>query len=916
MEDGDVGIKLSASNSMELEQGRCVLDMECERTMTAKMSVASTESIMKEMWSHIFSKHPNQEDDFAAMVTTNADPRSRFVFSFWMAVSGPIIAVLVLTTFLSCCVSWATTRKATELSISLCNQSVEKQQLEIEYLLDTSTTYIYEGVLAEIEAQINKFVVELADRAVDGLWNTMCSYHAFGLDANGSSSDSRWRLAFPMLSEISGGNQNRREIINRVDMLSVIFKNGAFTGVGKGDDGNFVWYEAAPSSDASGMLQVWHIKYGADGVPNRVSVENMTHHPITELPSYVGQGKLALENPTGPPVQMWSGVYFFADAKAKVSWTSPLMYCGDYSCFDGVLVASFTVRTLNTWCYDAWQKLTAKVREHPFDYSNHLGDKNSIIFVVNQISPSNPFQEGWLLGSTDMSGTVQLGPAVNSELHMVKATSRVLLERFTTWNAAELQDQVTPFTFRINTSGFAVVEDCDKLETLDAGCYHVATRSVSIDFRTKWLLVVALPADAWTEGAREMMAKANEEIKEAEKSLEEFGTNHLLLTIGTSVVLGVFVIIVGILLGKLVSHDLSQLSKFVSQLGQLDFSTESKIWGQLMMGKRSRIVDVKKLQTAFVRFACSIQIFARFVPERVVQDIVNCNEKALRLHVARREVTIMFSDVRDFTSIAESLSQRDLLVVLTKYLNLITTIVESFGGVVTEILGDGVLAFWNTPDDIEHHATKGCQAALAQQEALESLNRDLSLMGLPQLAIRIGLHTGVVLSGNLGSQKKMKFGCMGDPVNLASRLEGLCKFYGVGVICSGTTQDAVLSTAGVVFRKLDYVRVKGRSSATRIYEVVGFASPENSAEASCGETSLVTPCQLEKIRIYEDALSCWQQAEFEEARQKTSVLLSDWPEDVAALNLDDRVSSYLSRRQTMTEEELTSWTGDWILHEK
>jgi len=140
--------------------------------------------------------------------------------------------------------------------------------------------------------------------------------------------------------------------------------------------------------------------------------------------------------------------------------------------------------------------------------------------------------------------------------------------------------------------------------------------------------------------------------------------------------------------------------------------------------------------------------------------------------------------------------------------------------VVAEILGDGLLVFWNTPGDVYQHAARACEAALAQQEALVLLNAELRALGMPQLAIRIGLHTGPVLSGNIGSHKKMKFGCMGDAVNIASRLEGLCKFYGISVICSAATHAGLPPDSGIICRRLDLVQLKGKREPTSIYEVM------------------------------------------------------------------------------------------------
>merc|ERR1712232_336986 len=121
-----------------------------------------------------------------------------------------------------------------------------------------------------------------------------------------------------------------------------------------------------------------------------------------------------------------------------------------------------------------------------------------------------------------------------------------------------------------------------------------------------------------------------------------------------------------------------------------------------------------------------------------------------RLHVSKRDVTILFSDIEGFTSISEALNQRDLLILLTRYFTVMTRISEAYGGVVAEILGDGLLIYWNTPADVKDHATMASLAALAMQLALTPLNAEFKFYHLPPISIRIGLHTGQVLSGNIG----------------------------------------------------------------------------------------------------------------------------------------------------------------------
>eukprot|EP00930_Biecheleria_cincta_P062387 TRINITY_DN4785_c1_g1_i1.p1 TRINITY_DN4785_c1_g1~~TRINITY_DN4785_c1_g1_i1.p1 ORF type:complete len:956 (-),score=143.85 TRINITY_DN4785_c1_g1_i1:472-3303(-) len=888
----------------------------------------SEASIMEEMWGSMFSKRPEDRDElFKAM--TSAAPRYKCVVSFWFAVSAPIVAVLVLTNLVSFFVTSSETRRVLGGSLEAFSNTSQYQTDELSSLLNATTDFEHQDILARIDEQVRALVVELADRAVDGLWNTMRSYNKFGLATDGTKNDSRWQLAFPMWSELSVRNHKRMDIINRVDALFAVFKNGAFTGVSANlatSRDELLWFEGPPH-DGHSRLRVWRISQSG------VSGRSMGEEPplsLSDLPFYALQERLAAMNSSGPAVQAWSGFHKLGPLPPMLAWSSPISYCGNYSCFEGALAAGVTIRSVNKWCAHAWFGLRSRLREPSFGFE--IGHENSTVFVVNQKS-TNHTEDGMLLGWSDNESNIStridpdlLAPAINSSLPIVRAAARVLLDLFdNSWSSPKLekfadsQHGQKKLSFRMNSSR-AWLDDCDQPIQVDTDCYHVAVRSVKMDHQSRWLAVLALPAGAWTKRARTAASEVKVKQHAAEVEMQELMNTQQLVSLAAFFGTALFVVMVGLTLGRLLSYDMRQLRKVVKELGHLDFTKESIEFGQLKLGKRSRILDVHELQTAFFRFACSVQIFARFVPERVVRGIVTCNEKALRLHVIRREVTVMFSDVRDFTSIAESLSQRDLLFVLTRYLNMITGIVESFGGVVTEILGDGVLAFWNTPDDVVDHATKGCQAALAQQEALLSLNEDFQSKGLPQLEIRIGLHTGTVLSGNLGSETKMKFGCMGDPVNLASRLEGLCKNYGTGVMCSGATYDSLEPAAGLVCRYIDLVQVKGRKQATRVYSLFGFSSFAHASQASCGAHFVVTPNQWNLIKAYEEALKAWQNANFEEASERTQSLLESWPNDMAVAELRGRLRKYFSENSAastrMTPEERAAWTGAVVMHEK
>jgi len=302
--------------------------------------------------------------------------------------------------------------------------------------------------------------------------------------------------------------------------------------------------------------------------------------------------------------------------------------------------------------------------------------------------------------------------------------------------------------------------------------------------------------------------------------------------------------VLGWWISSAVVRPMGSVAKLVELFNEPDVTRRSEELGKLRAGRRSWIRDVGELQETCYRLSRGVEMFMRYVPDAVVRSIVRGDETAMRLHVFRRKVTIMFSDIKDFTNISETLSQEDLLYVLTRYLSIMTKVVESYQGVVAEILGDGLLVYWNTPDDVPGHEMKACAAAMAQQQVLNPLNAELQRLKMPSISIRIGLHTGRVLTGTIGSETKMKFGCLGDPVNLAARLEGLCKVYGVSVLCSGETFDGLPKDSGFLCRQLDLVQVKGKRQATRIYEVVGVANCEACLEHDAVRSTAQTAMRM------------------------------------------------------------------------
>jgi adenylate cyclase len=184
------------------------------------------------------------------------------------------------------------------------------------------------------------------------------------------------------------------------------------------------------------------------------------------------------------------------------------------------------------------------------------------------------------------------------------------------------------------------------------------------------------------------------------------------------------------------------------------------------------------------------------------------------------ELTILFCDVRGFTSISESLKAEDLRDYINDYLTTMSSIIKSrHRGTLDKYIGDAIMAFWGAPVDDAEHASNALLAALDMQKACGELNARFKARGWPTLQIGIGVNSGTVRVGNMGSQVRRAYTAMGDPVNVASRLEGLTKAYGVGILAGEATRNLV---RGMMFREVDRVRVKGKDEAVTIYQPLGL----------------------------------------------------------------------------------------------
>jgi class 3 adenylate cyclase len=241
--------------------------------------------------------------------------------------------------------------------------------------------------------------------------------------------------------------------------------------------------------------------------------------------------------------------------------------------------------------------------------------------------------------------------------------------------------------------------------------------------------------------------------------------------------------------------------------------------------------------------------FSRYLSPQVVAEVLQ-NPALLTLGGSRRVMTVFFSDLAGFTTISEALPAEKMVPLLNRYLHRMTQVILELDGTVDKYIGDAIMAFWGAPLVQEDHAVRACLAALRQREAMAEFREATRADGLPELHARMGVNTGPMTVGNMGSEDRFDYTVMGDAVNLASRLEGANKSFGTTIMISQSTFEA----AGEVIeaRELDLLKVKGKTEPMRVYELMAHKGRLDAATAEMKE-------------MYEQGLALYRSRSFAEA---------------------------------------------------
>ena len=307
------------------------------------------------------------------------------------------------------------------------------------------------------------------------------------------------------------------------------------------------------------------------------------------------------------------------------------------------------------------------------------------------------------------------------------------------------------------------------------------------------------------------------------------------------------------------------------------------------------VLAVWNLFAGFVRQARETRVlaemFGEYVPRERVEQMSTSGER-FSLDSESRELSVLFCDIRDFTTVSERLPPRELSALLNDYLSSMTSLIHERRGTIDKYVGDAIMAFWGAPVANAAHATDAVAAALAMQRAMPALHAAYEARGWPPLATGIGVNTGAMSVGDMGSRFRKAYTVLGDAVNLASRLEGLTKVYGVPILCGEATRA---SAPGYVWREVDRVRVKGRSQAVSVHEPLG-AGDDAAAAARAAR--------------WAEALACYRDRRFDEARAAFDA--------IAAEGTDRAIASLFAARCATLAAGAPppGWDGAWTYGEK
>ena len=301
-----------------------------------------------------------------------------------------------------------------------------------------------------------------------------------------------------------------------------------------------------------------------------------------------------------------------------------------------------------------------------------------------------------------------------------------------------------------------------------------------------------------------------------------------------------------------VARPLGVLTREAEAIRRLDLAQPLRL--------ETHITEVERLANAMGGMKAALRLFSVYVPRDLVRKLMAEGAEA-ELGGERRRLTVMFSDVQGFTTIAERLDPEALMNITSTYFQALTEELLANQATIDKYIGDAVMAIWNAPKRDLAHALHGCRAALQARALTRRLEEDFAARGWPRLHTRFGVHSGEAVVGNVGSSDRMSYTAIGSMVNIASRLEGMNKMYGTSILVSEQTR--IGAGSGFVFRPVDLVQPKGAQDPIEVHELLGLSHAQDEAELPL----LADRTLVAHLEAWQEVVLQWRGGRFAAAMQ-------------------------------------------------
>ncbi|ARN85352.1 adenylate/guanylate cyclase domain-containing protein [Candidatus Nucleicultrix amoebiphila] len=361
-------------------------------------------------------------------------------------------------------------------------------------------------------------------------------------------------------------------------------------------------------------------------------------------------------------------------------------------------------------------------------------------------------------------------------------------------------------------------------------------------FNKNWGIGVVAPVDAFIGTAK--------------------ATNYRILLM--SIIILIVSSLVVLLIAMRIAKPIMTLAEETKKIRSFDLQGDEEV--------KSSIFEIQVLNEAMVAMRQSMRTFSKFIPKILVSKLIKTGQD-MAIGGKSRKATLLFTDVANFTTLSENYPPDKLIIHLSEYFEEITQIIMQSNGIIDKFIGDAVMAFWGAPTPDRAQAIHACVAALKFKKRLLELNRKWKFEGKPELPTRIGIHTGEVIIGNVGSSDRLNYTALGDSVNLASRLEGVNKMYGTEIIISEEVYKEV--SAHALARPLDVVAVKGKNRGIKIYELIGLMGDD--------PVLLPTEEQTEFCKLFTKAFQVYLEKRWDEAIRIFQEIVTKFGQDQTAV---------------------------------